>query len=302
MPTHRTCPVCGQSLTANDLDGTTGWLVCPGCNLRVYGGSGIHAAEVGTATRTAGQATARSATADEHITSQPRDHPRAEARRLDPDERVADRPSVAAPPHGEPGRKAPGSEYRRVLDFLKYQGGVTPLTAEEERILAGLEAEGLARKEGNVYFYAGDGGSKKVEGRAIGGWLILPAIGLVVSPFTVAWSACQSYTALDNPLLAALPGLRSVIVAELVVNVVMLVFTVYVAVAFFRRKRAVPLLMIALVAVGAVFALADRWAVAVFLPTRADAAALGMLGPLGKAAIWIPYFLLSKRVMETFVE
>lgn len=178
-----------------------------------------------------------------------------------PDDRITAQPSTGGSPAGEADDAEPDSECRRVIDYLKHQGGIVPVTADEKRILAGLEAEGLARKEGDTYFYAGDRGGEEPEGRAIDGWLILPAMELILGLFTAAWLAYKDIKVLGNRALDHRPAAGTAVAVDLIANAGMLPFQLFVAVAFFRRKRSAPARVIALLLVGVVIALADGWAI-----------------------------------------
>ncbi|TWT11680.1 DUF2569 domain-containing protein [Reyranella sp. CPCC 100927] len=145
----------------------------------------------------------------------------------------------------------------------------------------------------------------------IGGWLILPMLGLLVTPVRMAIEFYLSFV----PVLFSAQGwdyvsspdrhawFRPFIIAECVVNVALFVFTLWLIYLFFTKARRVPGLFI-------------TWLVATFLAQVADVVgAAGLLGspPTGadvrdlgrslvSAIIWIPYFMVSKRVKNTFVQ
>jgi hypothetical protein len=119
----------------------------------------------------------------------------------------------------------------------------------------------------------------------IGGWLLLPAIGLIVSIPMALFEAANSYRAGDAGEAAI------VTVAVLLVAVT--------TIAFFQKRRWAPRVFILLLALNAVLA-----AVPVLLAR--GAVTPGDSRDLGRATIaaliWIPYFVLSKRVKSTFTE
>lgn len=147
----------------------------------------------------------------------------------------------------------------------------------------------------------------------IGGWLLLPAFGIVVTPLRVlvelamglepyslaSWSALgtpggDGYHALWLPLL----------LFELVANLGLLVLSALVLVMFFQRRRAAPRLYIVLLATSVTFVGLDL-ALAQLIPAAAAEVGAEDWGTLARVAIhaliWIPYFLRSRRVKSTFI-
>lgn len=139
----------------------------------------------------------------------------------------------------------------------------------------------------------------------IGGWLWLPALGLVLGAIRVLLESVKSVRSLlEREHLAAaasLPGLphstRSLTLLFVAgYQVALFVGLVWVGVRFARRKRNAPKLLIAvyllnLASLGALYALGrSRFAT----PTDAMSAVTGVV-------IWVPYFLLSDRVKRTFL-
>jgi hypothetical protein len=107
-------------------------------------------------------------------------------------------------------------------------------------------------------------------GEGIGGWLILPAIGVVITPLAGGFG---------------LVSLLSVAPFQAVLSGGLGVYGLICAVSFFQRKRSTPMLMIGLYIANAVVGLSMGNAVR----------------GVGLAAIWIAYFLKSERVKRTFV-
>ncbi|MBM3621629.1 MAG: DUF2569 domain-containing protein [Alphaproteobacteria bacterium] len=148
--------------------------------------------------------------------------------------------------------------------------------------------------------------------RGLGGWLILPAIGLVLSPlrmgfqfFTDLWPVFDSeiWRQLND---ASRPGHRpmlpTLIMGETVANVVMFAFTLVLIWFFFRKSRYAPRLFIVWLALLLVVQVVDT-ALISSLGIRVDGESMrDVVRSLVAAAIWIPYFLVSKRVKNTFVE
>ena len=150
--------------------------------------------------------------------------------------------------------------------------------------------------------------------RGIGGWLVLPLLGLIVSPVRTAITCVRDFVPVFKPSTwAALttpggPGYHPlwvpVIVFELVGNVTLIAFTIFVLVRFLKKSRRVPRLMIILLLGIAGFLLLDHLLVGLIpaLSAVPDAQSTTALSrSVVAAAIWIPYFLKSRRVRNTFV-
>lgn len=160
--------------------------------------------------------------------------------------------------------------------------------------------------------FAFDAPPPEPQYKSIGGWLILPAAGLVLGPLVLLISIFLKLAMFASPDWAAITSPESphfieyfaqYCAAEMLVNVALLVFTLYVAAQFFRKRKSAPKLMMILLGVGLVVMLVDGLAAdALFGPAlRRD---LGIRSPgsgiLGRA-LWMLYFHKSKRVKGTFV-
>jgi len=145
--------------------------------------------------------------------------------------------------------------------------------------------------------------------RGIGGWLILPALGLVISPLWIAYVLVTRHLPLflDGrwARLATVgthtyhPLLACEVVFEVVGNLTGLTLATVTLVFFLKRSRRAPMLMVALLSWGVVFSVTNHFfvnALSAGSPSWADA-----FRPIVAAAIWIPYFLESRRVKATFV-
>jgi S1-C subfamily serine protease/Flp pilus assembly protein TadD len=187
-----------------------------------------------------------------------------------------------------PASSALTVEHDKALDLLEQRGSVVADNPENARI-ADRAASGTAEKHGSSYVV-----DPALSG--IAGWLILPALNLFFSPLWTAFSIYQDCTFLGNSRIA---HLHSVLLIEILLLSGMLLFQGYVAVAFFRRQRATPKLVIALLIARVVSNLID-W-LAVVSVTRENPGIGDLLGSLVVAVVWIPYFLRSKRVKATFI-
>lgn len=148
----------------------------------------------------------------------------------------------------------------------------------------------------------------------IGGWLILLAIGLVLSPMRILLSISQdvmpafkaeTWTVLTTPGTEAYhPLWAPILIFELVGNCAFIILSIIAAVCFFQRRRIAPKLIIIfflanLVFVGLDFVAAD------FIPALATQSDTESIKELTRVIItcliWVPYLLVSKRVKKTFV-
>jgi len=147
----------------------------------------------------------------------------------------------------------------------------------------------------------------------IGGWLILVAVGLCLTPIRIGAEILASLRPLTGALWHAVttPGTRAYhplfgpwIVGQLVVNSVLLLWSLALLYLFFAKKRAYPRLMIAFLIVRALVQIADI-SVALRIPLVANSLQLSSFGGVATAivvaAIWVPYFVRSRRVQATFV-
>lgn len=136
----------------------------------------------------------------------------------------------------------------------------------------------------------------------IGGWLILPAIGLVVAPILFLHGISVDLRLLAGSqyqsALISRPGLAGVLLYEALNNSVLLLSAIYLNILFYRRKRAFPALMMIYLASQFVLGLGDHLLVLhLGLPTEWTQVIRGFV----QCAVWIPYFLNSRRVEFTFV-
>jgi hypothetical protein len=140
----------------------------------------------------------------------------------------------------------------------------------------------------------------------IGGWLILPAIGLVVSPFMSLHGIITDTLLLTSSTYTSLsanhPSLTSLLIFEIIMNAAICAAVICLNFLFFMKKRLVPRCIITLYAALCVLMLADHLAAtAVFPSADLSAGLITVVRAFIVAAIWIPYFLNSRRVEATFV-
>ncbi|MDR7307272.1 DUF2569 domain-containing protein [Rhodoferax saidenbachensis] len=146
----------------------------------------------------------------------------------------------------------------------------------------------------------------------LGGWLILPSMGLLVSPLLMAKSVYDAYSPLMSTQTLALlantqlpshnPRLLPVVGLELLVNIAFILFTLTIIPKFFKKQASVPTLMAIWYAVPVAIHVVDivltDFAVSktsVDAQLTSDAVKAVLI-----AAVWIPYFMRSIRVKNTF--
>ncbi len=147
----------------------------------------------------------------------------------------------------------------------------------------------------------------------LGGWLILVAVGLCLTPIRIAAEILATVRPLNSALWHALttPGARAYhplfgpwIVGQLVVSSALLLWALALLYLFFAKKRLFPRLMIAFLIARALVQVADI-SVALRIPIVASSLQVNAFGgpatAIIVAAIWVPYFLWSRRVAATFV-
>lgn len=149
--------------------------------------------------------------------------------------------------------------------------------------------------------------------RGIRGWLILPAIGVVVMPLrvladigkTLPSYAADNWAALTTVGAGAYhPLWAPVLLYELAANLALIVFAVLLAVLFFQKRRSAPRVFIAVFA-GSVIVQAVDFVLASAIPAAAASVTARDWSELARGVIsvliWGSYFLVSRRVKATFV-
>lgn len=136
----------------------------------------------------------------------------------------------------------------------------------------------------------------------IGGWLLLPMLGLVVRPLVCLRElvACQELLGETGPLAAGPPGLRRLVIVAIGLLLTVFLLDVITAWFFFREKRATVKLIVALHVVE-FFAAGFLYLTASSVLTLSEHVPAVVIGSGIGAAVWITYFLTSTRVRNTFV-
>jgi hypothetical protein len=148
--------------------------------------------------------------------------------------------------------------------------------------------------------------------QGIGGWLILSVIDLILTPIsstygllTEDWPIFRDGTweQLTTPGSAAYHALWGPLLTfEIIGGLVMIVLAIATLVLLFRKSKKTPTFAITLLSIGAIYALMLYFLLglipAVAEQRRPDDATIW---PIASAAIWIPYFIFSRRVKATFI-
>ncbi|MEL7148580.1 MAG: DUF2569 domain-containing protein, partial [Bacteroidota bacterium] len=145
--------------------------------------------------------------------------------------------------------------------------------------------------------------------REIGGWMILPLIGLVVSPFVIIFELFSEDFFNQNTFDQLQNGYGSMVLlifGEVFTNALLLVFTVLVLIQFFQRRTSLPMLITCLfVARFAILTIDSILAFSLYPELYNDAdfdqTVKEIIRAVVAGAIWIPYFNMSQRVKNTFV-
>lgn len=153
--------------------------------------------------------------------------------------------------------------------------------------------------------------SENKELKGLDGWLILVAIGLVISPFSLIfdlYSIVQAYQEIPWEELDAQAigtALKALVVGEFVVNSILFIFLLLVIRLFFKKHYLFPKAYIVLLVIFLVLIPLDSWLVNLLIPAEEvfDFDTLKSTIRIAlQCLIWIPYMLVSKRVKNTFVE
>jgi Protein of unknown function (DUF2569) len=150
--------------------------------------------------------------------------------------------------------------------------------------------------------------------KGIGGWLILPLLGLILGPLRLIymiyedmWPIFSSdyWEDLTSPESASYhPLWRSVLIFEVAGNLAIFLLVLAALFTFLKKSRKAPRLVIMWLFLGLVFAAADFYFKG-YIPGAREQYDLMPSLEIWRAgitaAIWIPYFLASKRVKATFV-
>ena len=131
------------------------------------------------------------------------------------------------------------------------------------------------------------------------GWLILPAIGIVIGLIGVIIKLINLLRVYSDFISA---GYNVVYYADLITTIFLIGLLSYAAYLFYRKKRNTPYILIAFIALDIItsailFFIGMSFGPEVYTEEYIKQVGMGYIS----AYIWIPYFIISKRVNDTFV-
>ncbi len=148
----------------------------------------------------------------------------------------------------------------------------------------------------------------------LGGWLILPLIGLFISPIALIYSLFEYIIAIDKDLIYIfISGMYSTkeiieyglfIFIDIFLNIFSLIYCILIITLLINKRSSFPKLMIAFYIISVLMSIYEIWALN-YLDLSTEAELQSTRTTLSRsvvgAAVWIPYFIFSKRVNGTFV-
>ncbi|WP_439183778.1 DUF3857 domain-containing protein [Carboxylicivirga taeanensis] len=148
------------------------------------------------------------------------------------------------------------------------------------------------------------------ESRPIGGWIVLIAFGVTLTPFILSYSIYSiGYFHLNNweHIFNASSDeysleLGTFIIIEMVFNILFLIFSCLNVILFYQRRSIFPRVFIAYITLNFIFIVIDN-----IIATSFDIASfdnetnLDLVRRVIYMCIWIPYLLISERSKDTFV-
>ncbi len=141
--------------------------------------------------------------------------------------------------------------------------------------------------------------------KGIKGWLLLPAVSIFTTTLMLCSLLLTNYNVINNTFIHYMtieyPGFKETLIAQTVIVAVQLLLLVYVAILFFRRKQALPSMIIAFLTIHLLIIIANlSWTFSIFKEINYQEYA-GVIAAVAMVGCGIPYFVKSKRVRATFV-
>ena len=140
------------------------------------------------------------------------------------------------------------------------------------------------------------------EPKGIGGWLILPMLGTIISPLLTMAGLAESIDAFVKYGDKQTATWKYFVIGEIIFMLAIIAGWIVAAFKLFQHKRIYPSLFVFMLASTLVYNLADTVVVAAMFNQPFDPTAVRDIArPLISLIIWGPYMYLSKRVKNTFV-
>jgi len=141
----------------------------------------------------------------------------------------------------------------------------------------------------------------------IGGWLVFPAIGIVLGPIIMLLKLLNLESMKSGINWDVVEtNIRDVVAFEEFTNIVLIIFLIYVAILFFKKNKKAPKIFISYI-VTALIINVIHFIIGLELHGEMKTIYLIISGKsliisIISAAIWIPYFKESLRVKATFIQ
>ncbi|HTJ48185.1 MAG TPA: DUF3857 domain-containing protein [Cyclobacteriaceae bacterium] len=147
----------------------------------------------------------------------------------------------------------------------------------------------------------------------LGGWMILPLLGLFFTPFRTLYEIYDGeYFNYINWRILTDPGFTSynpmlglIILVELLYNIVILGYSILLIILLLKQRTSFPLLICSLYGLNLTFLLFENaWLHIIDLPEsyKIPDQGLDIARTVISVAVWIPFFLKADRVKGTFRE
>jgi hypothetical protein len=146
----------------------------------------------------------------------------------------------------------------------------------------------------------------------IGGWLVLPAIGLAFTPLRLIFLIythpiyfnLEKWTALNNINSGSYnPGLSGMLIGELLTDTFYAIFAIFLLIIFFKKRTTVPRFIMIFYGLSVLIVILDKILVSSVATVNVSNSDVNeIVRSLIAAGIWIPYFLTAQRVKDTFTQ
>ncbi|MEX6215742.1 DUF2569 domain-containing protein [Providencia hangzhouensis] len=144
----------------------------------------------------------------------------------------------------------------------------------------------------------------------IGGWLIFPMLGIILSLIILPFSIYEQNTQVieywveltDPQSSSFIPLFKELIYFEVLGNVILYSTLLFLSYVFFTKKKLTTKIYIFFQIFSLVLTVTDIILASILLDLEVESSDIkDIFRALIACAIWIPYFLVSRRVKNTFV-